>query len=78
MIRRRLEWIMMGGTIGGLIYYTMVCNILNIFRRRNIMMDNLLIDIKKVMLKENLFYSIMLGGWVGYVMGNVSGLIRGD
>ncbi len=41
-------------------------------------MNNLLIDIKKVMLKENLFYSIMLGGWVGYVMGNVSGLIRGD
>jgi hypothetical protein len=73
MIKRRLEWAMMGGALGGLIYYTMVCKILNICRRQNI-----ILNIEKIMLKENVCCSIMLGGWVGYIMGNIMGLIRGD
>lgn len=75
---KKLEWITIGGTIGGLIYYTMVHNTLNSLKTRSVFIDNLLmnIELKNTLLRDYLLYSILLGGWVGYTVGNLFNIIR--
>tara|TARA_Y100001970_G_C13720548_1_gene596410 strand:+ start:223 stop:426 length:204 start_codon:yes stop_codon:yes gene_type:complete len=66
----------MGGTTGGLIYYTMMCKILSIIKRRNILTDALIMSIEENILKKNLGYSIILGGTIGYITGNIYRLLE--
>ena len=60
----------MGGTTGGLIYYTIMCKILNMIRSREILSEGLISNIENNILTEYLTHSIILGCGVGYITGN--------
>ena len=72
---RRWYWVTIGGTTGGLIYYTMMCKILSKIRENNLLTNNLIIHIEKL-LRKNLGYSIILGGTIGYITGNIYRLLE--
>jgi|MDTC01.2.fsa_nt_gb hypothetical protein len=72
---RSLYWITLGGTTGGLIYYTTMFKILSKIRENNLLTKNLIIHIEEL-LRKYIGYSILFGCSIGYLTGNVYDIIE--
>lgn len=68
---RSLYWIGMGSSTGGIIYYTMICKILKKISEKYLLPRKIIMNIEELLLKRYLVYSMLLGGTIGYLTGNI-------